>query len=94
MSALLAQPVEEAQEYVRQQPYANVDETGWRRMDQRAWFWVAATSLVTVFIVVGTRSAAGLRRVLGGNFAGIVDSDRWSAYHWLDPCAAKCAGHT
>jgi transposase len=64
VSVALAQAVEEAQAYVRHQPCANVDETGWRQMDQRAWLWVAATSLVTVFIVVGTRSAAPLRRQL------------------------------
>ena len=85
VSAALAQPVQEAQEYVRQQAYANVDETGWRQMDQRAWLWVAATSWVTVFIVVGTRSAAGLKRLLGESFKGIVGSDRWSAYRGLDP---------
>jgi hypothetical protein len=94
VSAALAQLVEEAQEYVRQQPYANVDETGWRQMDQRAWLWVAATSLVTVFIVVGTRSAAGVKRLLGESFEGIVGSDRWSAYHWLDPLRRQlCWAH-
>jgi transposase len=94
VSAALAQSVEQAQEYVRQQPYANVDETGWRQMDQRAWLWVAATSLVTVFIVVGTRSAAGVKRLLGESFAGIVGSDRWSAYHWLDPLRRQvCWAH-
>jgi hypothetical protein len=94
VSAALAQSVEEAQEYVRHQPYANVDETGWRQMDQRAWLWVAATSLVTVFIVVGTRSAAGVKRLLGESFEGIVGSDRWSAYHWLDPLRRQlCWAH-
>jgi hypothetical protein len=94
VSGALAQAVEEAQAYVRQQAYANVDETGWRQMDQRAWLWVAATSLVTVFIVVGTRSAAGVKRLLGEGFTGIVGSDRWSAYHWLDPLRRQlCWAH-
>jgi transposase len=94
VSAALAQPVKEAQEYVRQQPHANVDETGWRQMDQRVWLWVAATSLVTVFIVVGTRGAAGVKRLLGESFDGIVGSDRWSAYHWLDPLRRQlCWAH-
>jgi transposase len=94
VSAALGQPVQEAQEYVRQQAYANVDETSWRQMEQRAWLWVAATSLVTVFIVVGTRSAAGLKRLLGEDFQGIVSSDRWTAYHWLDPLRRQvCWAH-
>jgi hypothetical protein len=41
-------------------------------MDQRAWLWVAATTWVTVFIVVGTRGAAGLKRLLGESFDGIT----------------------
>jgi transposase len=94
VSAALAQPVQEAQAYVRQQAYANVDETGWRQMDQRAWLWVAATTLVTVFVVVGTRSAAGLQRLLGAGFRGIVSSDRWSAYRGLDPLRRQvCWAH-
>ena len=94
LSATLAQPVQAAQDYVRQQTYANVDETGWRHMEQRAWLWVAATSLVTVFVVVGTRSAAGLKRLLGESFKGIIGSDRWSAYRGLDPLRRQlCWAH-
>jgi transposase len=94
VSAALAQPVQEAQAYVRQQPAANVDETGWRQMTHQSWLWVAATSLVTVFILVGTRSAAGLERLLGENFKGIVGSDRWSAYRGLDPLRRQiCWAH-
>jgi hypothetical protein len=94
VSAALAQPVQEAQEYVRQQAYTNVDETGWRQMDQRAWLWVAATTWVTVFVVLSTRSATGLKRLLGAGFRGIVGSDRWSAYRGLDPLRRQvCWAH-
>ena len=94
VSAALAQPVQEAQDYVRQQPYANVDETGWRQMTHHSWVWVAATTLVTVFVLLGTRSALGLKRLLGENFQGIVGSDRWSAYRGLDPLRRQiCWAH-
>lgn len=94
VSAALAQPVQEAQDYVRQQPYANVDETGWRQMTRHSWVWVAATTLVTVFVLVGTRSAWGLKRLLGADFQGIVGSDRWSAYQGLDPLRRQiCWAH-
>ena len=43
VSATLAQPVQEAQDYVRHQPSTNVDETGWRQMGHQAWLWVATT---------------------------------------------------
>jgi IS1 family transposase len=85
VSDALAQPVADAQTYVQRQTAANVDETGWREQSQRAWLWVAATSLVSVFLVLHTRGAKGTRQLLGDAFYGIVGSDRWSAYNWLDP---------
>jgi transposase len=85
VSDALAQPVADAQAYVQQQPAANVDETGWREQAKRAWLWVAATPLVSVFLVLATRGAKGARQLLGDAFRGIVGSDRWSAYNWLDP---------
>lgn len=85
VSAALAKPVEEARVYVQGQPVNNVDETGWREEAQRCWLWIAATPLVTVFLVLATRSAEGVRQLLGQTFAGIVGTDRWSAYNWLNP---------
>jgi len=85
VSEALVQPVAEAQAYVQTQPVANVDETSWRERTQRTWLWVSATPLVTVFLLVATRGAAGVKQLLGEAFPGIVGSDRWSAYNWLDP---------
>ena len=85
VSDALAQPVADAQTYVQHQTAANVDETGWREQAQRAWLWVAATALVSVFLILRTRGTKGAHQLLGECFRGIVGSDRWSAYNWLDP---------
>ncbi len=85
VSEALAQPVADAQLYVQHQAAANVDETGWREQAKRAWLWVAATPWVSVFLVLTTRGAKGAHQLLGETFRGIVGSDRWSAYNWLDP---------
>ena len=85
VSAAVAEPVQDAQTYVQQQPAANLDETGWREQAKRAWLWVAATPLVSVFLVLATRGAKGAQQLLGDTFHGIVGSDRWVAYNWLDP---------
>jgi transposase len=81
----LTQPVAAAQAYVQQQPAANLDETGWREQAKRAWLWVAATPLVAAFLVLVSRGAQGAQQLLGDAFHGIVGSDRWAAYNWLDP---------
>jgi transposase len=83
-SEALAQPVAEARAYVQSQPAVNQDETGWKEGVEKAWLWVAATPLVTVFLVALHRSSAVAKQILGEHFAGILNSDRWSAYNWLD----------
>lgn len=88
-SESVAAPVEDARAYVREETFVNGDETGWyegkkagRRI--RAWLWVAATPLVTVFLISLSRGAAVAKQILGENFTGFLTSDRWSAYNWLD----------
>ena len=83
-SAAIAQPVEEAREYARSQKAVHQDETGWREGAKKAWLWVLATEYVTVCLVDLHRSADVAKRMLGTDFKGILNSDRWSSYNWLD----------
>ena len=85
ISEALAKPVEAAQKYIQEQSAVNVDETGWRQENKRAWLWLAATPLVAIFLVLKTRGAQGVHSLLSDRFNGIVGSDRWSAYNWCDP---------
>jgi transposase len=78
----LAAPVVEAQTYVRAQPIAHLDETGWRDGGTRAWLWVAVTAWVTVFAVRLSRGAKVVQELLGERCCGTLVTDRWSAYHW------------
>jgi transposase len=78
----VATPVADAQVYVRAQPVAHLDETGWREGRTRAWLWVAVTAWVTVFVVRPSRGAKVAQALLGERFCGILVTDRWSAYPW------------
>lgn len=82
-SNAISEPVDEAREYVKTQAVVNMDETGWREANQRAWLWVTATNLVTVFLIRLSRGSQVAKEMLGETFQGIVGSDRWSAYNWL-----------
>ena len=64
---------------MQQQAVVHVDETGWREGRQRAWLWVAVTTLVTVFLVHARRGTVAARALLGASGGWLV-SDRWSAY--------------
>src|SRR3989449_5425322 len=79
---VLDPPVEEARAWVEAQEVAHLDETSWRQGDKRAWLWVAVTSLVTVFVVRLSRGGQVARELLGEGFAGILVTDRYSAYNW------------
>jgi transposase len=79
-SAALAPVVEEARAAVQQAAVVNMDETGWRQEQQRAWLWTAVTATLTVFRIDRTRSGAVVEALLGPDFPGVVGSDRWSAY--------------
>jgi len=82
-SEAIREPVEEAREYVKTQSQVNMDETGWRECNQRAWLWVAATTWVTVFLIRCSRGSKVAKEMLGEAFQGILTTDRWSAYNWL-----------
>jgi len=84
LSDALEQTVAEAQTYVQQQTQINTDETGWKKSRKRYWLWTATSEWVTIFLIVATRGADGFKQLMGTDFAGIIGSDRWSAYNWLE----------
>ena len=84
ISEALEAPVQEAAEYVKQQPVVHADETGWREENKRAWLWVAVTPFVTVFRIAKSRGQKAAKVLLGEDFAGTLISDRWSGYGWIE----------
>jgi transposase len=82
-SAALAQPVAELAQAVRAAPVANADETSWRQAGKPCWLWVVVTGAATLFAIAKGRGGDVLKGLLGEEFAGVVTSDRWTAYLWL-----------
>jgi hypothetical protein len=85
VSAALATPVAEAAKYTHRQPVRNADETSWPEKGQRRWLWISVTPLVTIFRLLKTRGAAGAKELLGEVVWGIIGTDRYASYHWIDP---------
>jgi transposase len=83
ISAALLPVTEEAKDHIRQAPVAHCDETGHQEKGEKQWMWVAIAAWVSVFVVSASRSAAVAKELLGEAFAGILISDRGSAYTWL-----------
>src|SRR5262249_48282091 len=79
-SAALTAVVEEARAVVQEAAVVNVDETGWRQEQRRAWLWAVVTGTLAVFRIDRRRGGAVVEALLGADFGGVVGSDRWSAY--------------
>jgi transposase len=85
VSLALKEPVEAAQKHVQEQTAVNLDETGWHEMAKDYWLWVCTTPDVSVFRIFDSRSGSGAKKLLGENYTGIVGTDRFSGYTWIDP---------
>ncbi len=82
-SEALSKPVEEAKGYVKEQKQANIDETSWKQGAKKGWLWVVVTKWVAVFVIRLSRGSKVAKELLGEDFKGVVNSDRYSAYNWL-----------
>jgi transposase len=91
-STSIASAVEAAQVYVQHSAQVNMDETSFAQGNQdgknpkhrKGWLWVMVTPLVSYFAVYLSRSSAVAQQLLGETFSGIVGSDRFSGYSWVD----------
>jgi transposase len=93
-AAALAAPVAAVQAAVQQAAVVNADETSWRLAGQRCWLWVVVTTTATLFTVAASRGSGVIKGLLGEAFGGVVGSDRWSAYTWVDPARRQvCWAH-
>lgn len=84
--------VEEAKIYVQNSRVVGADETsfaqgnvdGCNDKKSQGWLWVAVTPLVTFFEIALSRCSDAARNLLGENFSGILNSDRYAAYNWVN----------
>ena len=79
-SAAVAQPCQELEQQLKNEPVLNSDETGWRNNGEKRYLWALVARDFVFYTVDKTRSSAVLIHLLGAVFAGILCSDRFSAY--------------
>ncbi len=84
VSQALAAPCQEALEYAHAYDRPHADETSWRQEKRKAWLWVAVCGVVTVFLVRVSRGALVAKELIGEAFRGVLTTDRWASYGWVD----------
>jgi transposase len=90
----LAGPHTQLEQRIKSASVVNIDETGWKTGGGHRTLWGALTSDTAVFRIAAGRHAFEARTLLGERFAGIVCSDRWRGYDYLDPTRRQlCWAH-
>lgn len=90
----LAGPYTRLEQQLKTASVVNIDETGWKTAGGSRTLWGALTSRTAVFRIAAGRHAFEARTLLGERFAGIVCSDRWRGYDYLDPTRRQlCWAH-
>jgi transposase len=90
----LAGPYSELEQRIKTAAAVNIDETGWKTCGGSRTLWGALTSRTAVFRIAAGRHAFEAKTLLGERFAGIVCSDRWRGYDYLDPTQRQlCWAH-
>jgi transposase len=90
----LAAPHTRLEQEIKTAPVVNIDETGWKTAGGNRTLWGALTARTAVFRIAAGRHAFEAKTLLGERFAGIVCSDRWRGYDYLDPSQRQlCWAH-
>jgi len=92
--AALAAPHTRLEQQIKSAPVVNIDETGWKTAGGNRTLWAALTARSAVFRIAAGRHAFEARTLLGERCTGIVCSDRWRGYDYLDPTQRQlCWAH-
>lgn len=80
----LAVPWEAIKRAVQAGDVAHADETSWARAGQRLWLWSALSVTAACYRIDATRARSAARALLG-DFQGLLITDRYSVYDFIDP---------
>ena len=79
--------------FLRSSPAVNMDETSWRVDGQNGWLWTLLDPTHTLFHRDTSRGQKVVRELLGEAFGGVLSTDFYSAYAFMDCRKQKCLVH-
>jgi transposase len=79
---------------VRGSPVVTPDETGWKVGGHPYWLWAFATRDTTTYAIEDGRGFAQAARMLGADYAGVLQRDGWAPYRQFTRAAHQtCLAH-
>jgi transposase len=85
--------VDKLREQLRASRLVHADETGWREDGQNGYIWSFSNESLRYFLCHRGRGSEVVREVLGDDFSGVLVSDFYSAYNFLDCPHQRCWVH-
>ena len=94
-AARQSQPTYDAlRAHVRGSPVVTPDETGWKVGGHPYWLWAFATPDTTTYAIEDGRGFAQAARMLGADYAGVLQRDGWAPYRQFVHAAHQtCLAH-
>ena len=84
MTEGLAGAHEEAIASIAESSVKHLDETTWRESGDLAWVWAAVGDRATAFVIRDSRASVVAKELIGEEPSGILVSDRFSGYSFVD----------
>jgi len=84
--------VQAIRDQIRASPVVHADETGWRESGRNGYAWTFCTATARYFLRRG-RQKGVVDEVLGDQFAGVLCSDFYAAYHHYPGLKQRCWVH-
>ncbi len=83
VSLALKPCIDELEKTVKQQQVIHADETSHFNKGNLCWLWVATNTIFTLFKINPNRNKDAAIALLGGDFKGVLVSDRYGAYNFV-----------
>jgi hypothetical protein len=84
---------EQMRKQLPEQPFAHVDETGWRKDGVNYWLWCVAMKQMVFYHIDRHRGSKVVTDLLGDRFAGVLISDFLAAYNQIKARKQRCLVH-
>lgn len=79
---------------MRASPVVTPDETGWKVGGHPYWLWAFATPETTTYAIEDGRGFAQAARMLGTDYAGVLQRDGWAPYRqFVHAAHQSCLAH-
>lgn len=94
VSAMLTPTYQAIKQQVQQATIIHADETRHQRGGERRWMWLALSKIAVCFMTAYGRGQDAAQRLLGLAPEGVVVTDQYSGYRFIDPSQRQlCWAH-